>query len=167
MPAYTFRPLAAADARAILSWRYGGPYAVYNPALTDLDAAVAVLTAPANAYFAAHDADETVIGFCCFGADARVPGGDYSDPAPLDVGLGLRPDLTGAGRGLPFFLAVLALGRAHFAPARFRLTVAAFNERARKVYVRAGFRTIERFRRGGSTAGPEFLVMLEASSGEI
>lgn len=162
----TFRPLDAADARIILSWRYEGPYAVYNPPLTNVDAAVAVLIDPANAYFAARDADETVIGFCCFGTDAQVPGGDYSDPTPLDVGLGLRPDLTGRGRGAAFLLAVLDFGRARFAPACFRLTVAAFNERARKIYERAGFHTRERFRRGGTAEGAKFLVLVEALPGE-
>jgi ribosomal-protein-alanine N-acetyltransferase len=161
MEQLTFRPLDASDARAILAWRYEGPYAVYNPQPPDLAAAVAILIDPANAYFAARDETGALVGFCCFGADARVPGGDYADPAPLDVGLGLRPDLTGGGRGLLFLLAVLALGRERSAHARFRLTVAAFNERARKVYARAGFRPLARFRRGEDAGAPEFLIMIE------
>jgi len=159
----TFRPLDAPVARTILAWRYEGAYAVYNPQPPDLAVAVAILTDPANAYFAAHDEAGALIGFCCFGADAQVPGGDYTDTAPLDVGLGLRPDLTGGGRGLPFLLAVLALGRERFAPPRFRLTVAAFNERAQKVYARAGFSTLARFRRGAEAGAPEFLIMIEGS----
>ena len=159
----TFRPLDADDARTILSWRYEGPYAVYNPQPPDLAVAVAILIDPANAYFAARDEVGMLIGFCCFGADAQVPGGDYADTALLDVGLGLRPDLTGGGRGLAFTLAVLTLGRERFAPARFRLTVAAFNERAQKVYLRAGFRPLGRFRRGEGTDTPEFLIMSEAA----
>jgi RimJ/RimL family protein N-acetyltransferase len=157
----TFRPLDPTDARTILGWHYEGPYAVYNPQPPDCDVAVAILTDPANAYFAARDEAGALVGFCCFGADARVPGGDYTDPAPLDVGLGLRPDLTGGGHGLPFLQAVLALGRERFSPPCFRLTVAAFNERAQKVYVRAGFRPLMRFRRGNDAAAPEFLIMIE------
>jgi ribosomal-protein-alanine N-acetyltransferase len=158
-----FRPLDAPDARAILAWRYEGPYAVYNPQPPDPDVAVAILTDPANAYFAARDETGALIGFCCFGADAQVPGGNYNDPDPLDIGLGLRPDLTGGGRGLSFLLAVLALGREHFAPTRFRLTVAAFNERAQKVYARAGFRPLGRFRRGEGVDTSEFLIMIEGA----
>lgn len=157
----TFLPLDATDARAILAWRYDGPYAVYNPQPPDLDVAVAILTDPANAYFAARDEVGALIGFCCFGADAQVPGGDYADHAPLDISLGLRPDLTGGGRGLSFLLAVLALGRERFAPPRFRLTVAAFNERARKVYSRADFRPLACFWRGEGADAPEFLIMIE------
>ncbi len=156
----TFRPLDTPDARTILGWRYAGPYAVYNPQPPDLAVAVAILIDPANAYFAARDETRTLIGFCCFGADAQVPGGDYTDTGPLDVGLGLRPDLTGGGHGLSFLLAVLALGRERLAPARFRLTVAAFNARAQKVYVRAGFRPLVRFRRGEGADAPEFLIMI-------
>lgn len=160
----TFRPLEATDARAILSWRYEGPYAIYNPQPPDLAVAVAILIDPANAYFAACDEPGALIGFCCFGTDAQVPGGDYTDPAALDIGLGLRPDLTGAGRGLPFLLAVLALGRERFAPVRFRLTVAAFNERAQKVYARAGFRPYMRFQCGVGANAREFLIMIGESS---
>ncbi len=42
-----------------------------------------------------------MVGFCSFGVDGRVPGGDYPD-GPLDVGMGMRPDLTAAawGRGI-------------------------------------------------------------------
>ncbi len=77
MEQLTFRPLDASDARAILAWRYEGPYAVYNPQPPDLAAAVAILIDPANAYFAARDETGALVGFCCFGADARVPGGDW------------------------------------------------------------------------------------------
>jgi hypothetical protein len=56
---------------------------------------------------------------------------------------------------------VLAFGRSRFAPARFRLTVAAFNLRAQRVYTRAGFRMVGRFRRGDDSAAPEFLLMVE------
>jgi len=158
---YTFRAVTEVDARAILAWHYEEPYAIYNADPATLDQAFETLHNPANAYFAALTPDGQVAGFCCFGADARVPGGDYADASALDVGLGLRPDLTGGGRGLDFVRAVLAFGRSRFAPARFRLTVAAFNLRAQRVYTHAGFRVVGRFRRGGEPTAPEFLQMIE------
>ena len=157
---YSFRPPTEADARAILGWRYPGIYAVYNANPARLDAGIASLIDPANAYFAIFDADGVLCGFCCFGAEARVPGGEYAEPPALDVGLGMRPDLTGGGRGLDFFRAVLAEGARQYAPLRFRLTVATFNERARRVYERAGFRPVKTFRRGGERDALEFLLML-------
>ena len=49
-----------------------------------------------------------------------------------------RPD--GKGLGLEFFRAGLEFGRERYRPSLIRLFVAAFNERAIKVYERAGFR---------------------------
>ena len=158
---YTFRAVTEADARAILAWRYEEPYAIYNADPATLDQGFATLRDPTNAYFAALTPDGQVAGYCCFGADARVPGGDYADASALDVGLGLRPDPTGGGRGQDFVREVLTFGRARFAPARFRLTVAAFNLRAQQVYARAGFHVVGRFRRGGEPTAPEFLLMIE------
>ena len=93
--------------------------------------------------------DGELVGFCCFGPAARVAGGDYRREELLDVGLGLRPDLTGRGLGLAFVRAVLAHAGATRAPAGYRLTVAAFNRRAVRVYERAGFVLDHTFERPG------------------
>ena len=80
----------------------------------------------------------------------------------LEYGLGLRPDLTGQGVGLDFFRAGLEFAHERFEPERVILAVAAFNERARIVYERAGFRIIgrhmRRFERWGEV---EFIDMEE------
>jgi hypothetical protein len=60
-----------------------------------------------------------------------MPGEDHADGGAVDVGLGLRPDLTGRALGLGFMLAGLEFARRRFAPDGFRLSVAAFNERTR------------------------------------
>lgn len=158
----TFQPLTAADAQEVLGWRYAAPYDRYNMAgdAAALVVGVAALTDPANAYFAARDAAGEVVGFCCFGADARVPGGDYADTAALDVGLGLRPDHTGRGLGAVYVAQVLAFGCMMYAPVRFRLTVAAFNARALAVYGRCGFREHSRFRKSGAPDGDEFVLLV-------
>jgi len=160
---YIFRPPTEADARAILGWRYRGIYAAYNANPSRLAAGLASLLDPANRYFAIFAPDGTLSGFCCFGAEARVPGGEYTEPPALDVGLGMRPDLTDGGRGLKFFRAILAAGECRYDPPRFRLTVATFNERAQRVYERAGFCSCVTFRRGGERDALEFLLMLGPS----
>jgi len=158
-------PLAEVDAEEILGWRYTGELAVYGFETPDPAARAEELRGlldPANGYHAARTAAGELIGFCCFGADAQVPGGDYRQPA-LDVGLGLRPDLVGRGLGLAYVEAILDFARCELSPPSFRLTVAAFNRRAFRVYERAGFATIARFERqatDGQGAGAEFLVMV-------
>jgi ribosomal-protein-alanine N-acetyltransferase len=67
------------------------------------------LLRPDYHYYAVHDATGVLVGFCCYGEDAQVAGGDYAAPA-LDVGMGLRPDLVGQGRAHGFLQAILAWG---------------------------------------------------------
>ena len=61
--------------------------------------------------------------------------------------------------GAAFVRAVLAFGAATFAPDRFRLTVASFNERAIRVYERAGFRAVAAFPFAHAVTGRAFLIM--------
>jgi RimJ/RimL family protein N-acetyltransferase len=111
---------------------------------------------PQNGYFCIFAENEALVAFCCFGHDAQVPGGDYSAPA-LDIGLGVRPDLTGQGRGLSFVEAVLGFAHHSFAPPTFRVTIADFNKRAQRVWEKAGFRPVQTFQRQYDDL--EFVVM--------
>lgn len=158
---YTFQAMTEAAAREVLSWRYPAPYEIYNADPAFEQGNIATLLDPANCYFVASDAAGWLVGYCCFGPDARVRGGDYRDPDAIDVGLGMRPDLTGQGKGLAFFRAVLAFGRERCGAQHYRLSVAAFNQRAARVYARAGFREVGRFRRGNAPDGLEFVLMAD------
>ena len=96
--------------------------------------------------------------------DGDLIGFYYFEPIPpdLDYGLGLRPDLTGLGLGLEFFLAGLAFARELYRPSRVFLHVAEFNERARRVYERAGFRVISSHVRSFERFGDvRFLTMAD------
>lgn len=152
---YTFTPMDQASARSVQSWRYDGPYAVYN--LGPGEETLQAFLDPQNAYYAITSETGELVAYACFGPDARVPGGDY-DGAALDVGLGLRPDLTGHGHGLGLVEAILDFGRGTFAPATFRLSVAAFNRRALRVYERAGFRPVQTFAHTGN--GKLFVILV-------
>jgi [ribosomal protein S18]-alanine N-acetyltransferase len=117
-------PASAETPELLATWRYPPPHDFYDgdtePALDP------------ERYFEARDEADDLIGFY------------YFEPKPPDVdyGLGLRPDLTGRGLGLEFFLAGLAFARERYRPRRVFLHVAEFNERARRVYERAGFRVV-------------------------
>jgi RimJ/RimL family protein N-acetyltransferase len=154
----TFRAITAADARAIVAWRYDPPYDVYN---LDPEDAEEIL-APEAATVIAEDGDGRLLGFAGFGFSGRVPGGDaagvYDEPL-LDIGLGMPPDRTGRGLGAAFCQAVLDYAEVCYRPTGFRLTVAAFNRRAIRVYERLGFETGERFSSGVRGAPVEFVAM--------
>ncbi|HEV2530010.1 MAG TPA: GNAT family protein [Thermomicrobiales bacterium] len=112
----------------------------------------------------APDPDAPVLGgFVCFGHEAQVGGarnaGLYREPA-LDIGLGLRPDLTGRGLGAPFFAACLDLAMRREPDKPLRLAVATFNERAITTYRRAGFREAGRCMSPVRGREVPFLVMV-------
>lgn len=145
-----------ACARIVLRWRYPAPYDVYNTDPSRVEQAIVALVDPRNAYYAVVDQTDEIAAYCCFGVDARVAGGDY-DPEALDVGLGVRPDLTGRGEGLKYVTGALDFAQRTYSPATFRVTVAAFNTRALCVWQKAGFREAQRF--GRHSDGQEFLVL--------
>jgi [ribosomal protein S18]-alanine N-acetyltransferase len=126
-----FALLTQADAEAIAGWHYPEPFSFYD--WTEDPDDLAELLDPAlrgDAYFGVGDASGALIGYFSF---------KPKDDDTVELGLGLRPDLTGRGLGASFIAAGLDFARARFAPTRFVLSVASFNERAIKVYERAGF----------------------------
>ncbi|MEI7769715.1 MAG: GNAT family N-acetyltransferase [Chloroflexales bacterium] len=155
----TITPMDAAAAAAATAWRYPPPYASYNldddPALL-----ISVFSNPAYGYFQLCEGSQ-LAGFCCFGDEGQICGGDYAAPA-LDVGIAMRPDLTGRGLGRRYMGAVLAFAEARFRPSALRLTVASFNMRARQLYARMGFRSAQQF--VSPASGREYQVMLRDAS---
>ena len=126
---FHFARLSQEEAEAIAEWRYPEPYSFYDWTADADD--LRELLDPAlrgEAYWAVKDGDELV------GYFSLKPKGE-----DVEIGLGLRPDLTGRGLGAEFLAAGLEFARQRFAPERFTLAVATFNERAIKVYERAGF----------------------------
>ncbi|MDQ4100366.1 MAG: GNAT family N-acetyltransferase [Chloroflexota bacterium] len=140
----TFAPMTERDVRTVAGWTYEPPYDIYNLDAAPLDDLLAALLDPRNAYYAITDEAGDLIGFCCYGPDARIPGGDYTAPA-VDVGIGLRPDLTGRGLGPAVIGAVLDFADAIMHPTMFRTTIAAFNQRSIRAFERVGFQEVGRF----------------------
>ena len=92
----SYSPMIESEARQIVRWRYPPPYDIYN--LSDAEETILYALNPNNRFYAMKDKKEELVGFCSFGQDAQVPGGDYRIDA-LDIGLGIHPDLTGFGKG--------------------------------------------------------------------
>ena len=159
-PGYVFEPMNGEQARAVAAWRYEAPYDFYDMA-SDPEGLEELLGPPERreGYYAMLSADE-LVGFFCYGTGGQLPGFNYPDDGSVDVGLGLKPDLTGKGLGLEFVRAGLEFGRHRFSPAGFRLSVATFNERAIQIYERAGFRREDFFMH--HTYGGEFRFLAMA-----
>ena len=134
----TYLPPDEAAAREYLRWMYDPPYGIYNYSSGSLEEEIAYQVDPKNNIFGMYDEAGCLVGYCGFGADARVPGGDYSEEA-LDIGMMLRPDLTGHGMGSAFASAVIRQGAKLFRPRKLRVTIAGFNQRARRVWEKNGF----------------------------
>jgi ribosomal-protein-alanine N-acetyltransferase len=150
MPEYAIRPMTAADAQAIAAWRYPEPYGFYD---SDADPAdLAELLDPAEwgrRYFAADDAAGELVGLFVFKAEGGT----------VELGLGLRPDLTGKGLGLGFVQAGVDHAVTVLGASEVTLAVAAFNRRAITVYERAGFRAVERYRHETNGGVHDFVRM--------
>jgi RimJ/RimL family protein N-acetyltransferase len=136
--ALTIHPMDRKHAEAIVKWRYDAPYDLYNSNPDEADHEVRSLIDPANGYYSVCDEHRDLIAYICFGPDARVAGGDYDEDA-LDVGCGIRPDLTGRGLGPTIIQTALDIGNQNYHPVAFRATIAAFNQRALKASQRVGF----------------------------
>jgi [ribosomal protein S18]-alanine N-acetyltransferase len=130
MPGYSFKLMSDEDAREISRWHYEPPYDFYD-ATSDQDDLQELLDPERrkDSYFSVRDESGALVGFFQFEREDKI----------VDVGLGMRPDLTGKGLGVGYLLAGLEFARERFAPERFTLSVTTFNERAIRTYERAGF----------------------------
>ena len=134
---FTIRPMTATDAHAIAAWRYPDEYSFYDADADPDD--LAELLDPAEwgrRYFAADEMSQhKLAGLLVVKLTGTV----------AEIGLGLRPDLTGHGLGESFVRTCLRFASAALGAQSYTLAVAAFNRRAVAVYERAGFQEEERF----------------------
>jgi len=140
-------PMTPERADLVVTWRHPPPYATYDVTPGEREN----LLDPAYRYHAVIE-DGALIGYCCFGADAQVPGGTYRE-GELEVGWGMRPDLMGQGRGRAFAAVILEYAERTYQPPALGLTLAEFNGRSQAVAERHGF-SLD----GARFAGPDGMV---------
>jgi len=155
--AFVFRPLRWEDALAVGRWHYPAPYELYDLGRIPLLVNVSLhrLLAPLGrmGFYAVCLGDDPLVGVFSFQKLGRT----------VELGLALRPDLTGRRIGLGFVESGMDFARRTFAPTAFRLNVATFNQRAIRVYERAGFVPGPRFIRYTRLGPYDFLEMTRAS----
>jgi [ribosomal protein S18]-alanine N-acetyltransferase len=149
MTDFVIRPMTAADARAIAAWRYPEPYSFYD--------------AEADPPFLAELLDPSQWGRRYFAADAAGElAGNFGfklTDGVVEIGLSLRPDLTGQGLGRDFVEAGVEYAVSVLGATELALAVAAFNRRAITVYERAGFREVRRYAHETNGGVHEFVWM--------
>ena len=143
------RELTVEEAERPLGWHYPGPYATYD---------VAGALGRHLGFFAVEDDTGGLVGYGCVGAEARVPGVEEA-AGTVDVGYGMRPDLTGQGRGREFVGAILERVVAEHPDARLRMSILRWNERSRRAAEAHGFRIV-------GEAGEFDVLVREARRGE-
>lgn len=143
MPDYQISPITTDKALQIITWRYDPPYGVYDLKPEDING----LLLPEYRYHQVLDEKGDLVGYCCYGLDAQVPGGEYSrgEPEVLDVGVGMMPRLTGQGLGAGFVEEILAYAWKAYHPEIFRVTVADFNLRSMQTFLNLGFEVTGHF----------------------
>jgi [ribosomal protein S18]-alanine N-acetyltransferase len=142
-------------ASEVAGWHYEPPYDFYDLASDPGDAAEMRDPAHAEHYRAViADEDKRVDAFWYF---------DWPGDA-VEVGIGLRPELTGRGRGESFLSAQLDYAAATWRPATFRLFVAAWNKRAIRLYERLGFREVGRETRRFELVGEHEFIRMERAA---
>ncbi len=110
-------------------WKYPDEYSFYDMT-EDPEDYVEIVSEDlrGDRYYSVFENDR-LIGYFCF----------YEEDGFVEIALGLRPDLTGQGKGIEFLNLIIEFIVNKTNNKRLRLSVAKFNKRAIKVYKKAGF----------------------------
>jgi RimJ/RimL family protein N-acetyltransferase len=139
-------------ANEVATWHYDPPFDFYDLASDPHDEAEMRDPAHAAQYRAVlAEGSNLLDAFWYFNALDEV----------VEVGIGLRPDLTGRGLGESFLRAQLDYATGEWRPATFRLFVAAWNGRAIRLYERLGFSEVGRETRHFELVGEHEFVQME------
>ncbi|WP_010199910.1 GNAT family N-acetyltransferase [Bacillus sp. m3-13] len=149
---YKFEKMTQEQAEEIAhNWHYDGEYSFYDMEADEEDLAEFLdRKARGNSMFAVMIEDELIGFFNVSQAAANV----------YDIGLGMRPDLTGNGRGMEFLHAGMDFVQSRFTVDKITLSVATFNKRAIKVYRQVGFKDMDTFMQDANGSTYKFLRMV-------
>ncbi|WRP08635.1 GNAT family protein [Rossellomorea aquimaris] len=132
------------------TWKYDGEYAFYDLTADKEDLAEFLdENQRGNSTYAVLQEGE-MIGFYTF---------NTLNESTIDIGLGMHPNLTGKGNGEAFTRAGVDFSIERYSPETLTLSVAAFNNRAIKVYKKVGFVPMETFIQETNGARYEFMKM--------
>jgi len=129
---YIFTPMNQKHANIVSDWHYDGVYSFYDMAADEDDLRILMDTENwRDIIKAVLNENDELVGWAAF----------YAENDEFWLSLGLRPDLTGRGLGEEFVSECVnyAISQYKLITDTIKLHVALFNQRAIKVYQRAGF----------------------------
>jgi [ribosomal protein S18]-alanine N-acetyltransferase len=148
---YRFEKMTQQEAEEIAyNWHYDGEYSFYDMEADKED--LAEFLNPelrGDSVFTVYLGEE-IAGYYSVNQTAA---------ATYEIGLGMRPDLTGSGMGLDFLKAGMDFLKTRFKPEKITLSVATFNQRVIKVYRKMGFIDLDTFMQNTNGGTYEFLRM--------
>lgn len=149
---YSFQLITQEQAEEIaFNWHYDGKYAFYNMEADEEDLTEFLdRDKRADSVYAVTE-NNRLIGFFSI---------HQEENDTIDIGLGLRPDLTGQGLGYTFLATGITYIKERFSPAFITLAVAVFNDRAIKLYKKAGFKEAATFLQYTNGGEYEFVKMI-------
>lgn len=122
-------------ARLIVEWTYDDAYSLYNHDCEFIEKCMD------GKHFVFTNPNGELLGYLCFDEEARIPTMEKNvyDNDFLDIGLHIRPDLTGKKLGNSFLRACLDFAKENYNKKGVRATIASFKKRAVNLCARAGF----------------------------
>ncbi len=153
---FIFTPMNEKYANAIANWHYDDVYSFYDMAADEEDLGILMDTNNwRDIIKAVLYGDDELVGWAAF----------YTENDEFWLSLGLRPDLTGRGLGEEFVTQCAKYAVSHYKLAKqiIRLHVALFNQRAIKVYQKAGFKETNRTIRDTHVGQLDFIEMEKQS----
>lgn len=156
---FNFHQMTQKEAEEIANnWKYSGMYSFYDMTADEEDYAEFIDPIKrGNSYFSCY-----VDGFLIAYYSVNI-----IDENNVEIGLGLKPEFTGNGNGLHFVHAVMAHVTSQYGDVNFMLSVASFNQRAIKVYKKAGFISKGVFTQNTNGGIYEFLRMAKENKMDI
>lgn len=149
---YSFQLITQEQAEEIaFNWHYDGKYAFYNMEADEEDLTEFLDSEKrADSVYAVTENNRLIVFFSISQEENNI----------IDIGLGLRPDLTGQGLGYTFLATGINYIKERFSPVCITLAVAIFNDRAIKLYMKAGFKKTTTFLQSTNGGEYEFVKMV-------
>lgn len=148
---YQFNVMTQEQAENIaFNWHYDGDYSFYDMEADEEDLEEFLNPEERGDTTFAVTKDKELVAFFSV---RRIAEGIF------DIGLGMRPDLTGKGAGVEFLKACMNYVQSEFNSEKTTLSVATFNQRAIKLYRKVGFKDVETFMQNTNGSTFEFLKM--------